>query len=169
MMTPYAIVTESRTGNTALLGKRLREVLPQADCLYEGRPSDEALAASVLFVGFWTDKGQADAVSLAFLEKLHGKTVYLFGTAGFGVSEAYFQQIISRTKAVLTEDNTLAGSFMCQGRMPLSVRQRYEKQLADQPDNAQLQEMIANFDQALDHPSADDLADLTQWAEKLTF
>ena len=58
---------------------------------------------------------------------------------------------------------------MCQGRMPLSVRQRYEKQLADQPDNAQLQEMIATFYQALNHPSADDLADLSQWAEKLTF
>ena len=168
-MTMYASVTESRTGNTALLGERLRQVLPQADCLYAGKVSDEALAAPVLFVGFWTDKGQADAVTLAFLQKLHGKTVYLFGTAGFGDSEAYFQQIISRTQAVLADDNTLAGGFMCQGKMPPSVRERYEKQLAAQPDNAQLKALLANFDQALSHPQAEDLANLTQWAEKLTF
>lgn len=168
MMRPYAIVTESRTGNTALLAERLREVLPAENRLYDGRPSEEALAASVLFIGFWTDKGQADAVTLAFLKTLHGKTVYIFGTAGFGISEAYFQSILSRTCSALAEDNTVAASFMCQGKMPLAVRERYEQSLLEQPDNDKLREMIANFDQALSHPDADDLARLTQWAQNLT-
>ena len=167
-MTPYAIVIESRTGNTALLGQRLQDVLPKENCLYVGKPSEEALAAPVLFVGFWTDKGQADAVTLEFLRKLHGKTVYLFGTAGFGISEKYFQSIIGRTQAALAEDNMLAASFMCQGKMPLAVRERYEKNLLEQPLNDKLREMIANFDQALSHPDAQDLADLTQWAQNLT-
>ena len=164
----YAIVFSSKTGNTALLAQTLREQLPQADCCYFGAPDTAALAADTLYVGFWTDKGQADAVTLEFLRKLHGKTVYLFGTAGFGISEEYFQSIIGRTQAALAEDNTLAASFMCQGKMPLAVRERYEKNLLEQPLNDKLREMIANFDQALSHPDAQDLADLTQWAQNLT-
>lgn len=167
-MTPYAIVIESRTGNTALLGQHLQDVLPKENCLYVGKPSEEALAAPVLFVGFWTDKGQADAVTLAFLRKLHGKTVYLFGTAGFGGSEAYFRSIISRTQEALAEDNTLAASFMCQGKMPPAVRQQYANNLLTQPDNDKLREMIANFDRALEHPNETDLDNLTRWAQNLT-
>lgn len=168
-MKPYAIVIESRTGNTALLGEQLCKALPEKDRLYAGRPAEDALAAPVIFVGFWTDKGQADAVTMDFLRKLHGKIVYLFGTAGFGVNAEYFQQIIGRTKAALPEDNILTDSFMCQGKMPPAVRERYEKSLAAQPDNTKLKEMLANFDQALSHPDDKDLADLTQWAQNLTF
>ena len=62
----------------------------------------------------------------------------------------------------------MAASFMCQGKMPLAVRERYEKDLLEQPLNDKLREMIANFDQALSHPEAQDLADLTQWAQNLT-
>ena len=164
----YAIVYSSRTGNTAHLAEAIREALPKEECVYFGKADDAALKADRLYIGFWTDKGQADAVTLEFLRKLHGKTVYLFGTAGFGISEEYFQSIIGRTQAALAEDNTLAASFMCQGKMPLAVRERYEKNLLEQPLNDKLREMIANFDQALSHPDAQDLADLTQWAQNLT-
>ena len=60
--------------------------LPQADCCYFGAPDAAALAADTLYVGFWTDKGKADADTLDFLQQLHGKRVFLFGTAGFGGS-----------------------------------------------------------------------------------
>ena len=78
----YAIVFSSKTGNTALLAQTLQEQLPQADCCYFGAPDAAALAADTLYVGFWTDKGKADADTLDFLQQLHGKRVFLFGTAG---------------------------------------------------------------------------------------
>ena len=77
----YAIVFSSKTGNTALLAQTLQEQLPQADCCYFGAPDAAALAADTLYVGFWTDKGKADADTLDFLQQLHGKRVFLFGTA----------------------------------------------------------------------------------------
>lgn len=82
----YAIVFSSKTGNTALLAQTLQEQLPQADCCYFGTPDAAALVADTLYVGFWTDKGKADADTLDFLQQLHGKRVFLFGTAGFGGS-----------------------------------------------------------------------------------
>lgn len=66
----YAIVFSSKTGNTALLAQTLQEQLPQADCCYFGAPDAAALAADTLYVGFWTDKGKADADTLDFLQQL---------------------------------------------------------------------------------------------------
>ena len=97
----YAIVFSSKTGNTALLAQTLREQLPQTDCCYFGAPDAAALAADTLYVGFWTDKGKADADTLDFLQQLHGKRVFLFGTAGFGGSAPYFEKILAATRKAL--------------------------------------------------------------------
>ena len=49
---------------------------------------------------------------------------------------------------------------MCQGKMPLSVRERYVK-MREQPNRmADLDSRIENFDRALSHPNAEDLENL---------
>ena len=81
----------------------------------------------------------------------------LFGTAGFGGSEAYFQQVLGKVKESVDESNTVMGEFMCQGKMPQSVRDRYVK-MKEKPDHApNLDELIQNFDRALSHPDNEDL------------
>ena len=158
----YATVLSSRTGNTGLLAQTLREQLPQADCCYFGTPDVAALAADTLYVGFWTDKGKADESSSDFLEQLRGKQVFLFGTAGFGGSEEYFNKILKTVQKDLHSSNTVIGSFMCQGKMPISVRQRYENMKKQPLHLPNLDAMIENFDKALSHPDADDLERLKQ-------
>ena len=79
---------------------------------------------------------------------------------GFGGSEAYFQAILDKTKAFIDDSNTVIGTFMCQGKMPHSVRERYVK-MKEQPNHMpNLDAMIENFDKALSHPDADDLEKL---------
>ena len=158
----YAIVFSSKTGNTGLLAQTLREQLPQADCCYFGAPDAAALAADTLYVGFWTDKGKADADTLDFLQQLHGKRVFLFGTAGFGGSAPYFDKILKKTEHSLDKSNTVFGCYMCQGKMPMSVRQRYEEMKKQPIHLPNLDAMIENFDKALSHPDADDLEQLKQ-------
>lgn len=102
----YAIVYSSKTGNTKILADTLHDCLPQADCCYFGSPNPAAMEADTLYVGFWTDKGQADESTSDFLKQLHGKNIFLFGTAGFGGSKEYFDKILKRqsirwTKATL--------------------------------------------------------------------
>ena len=149
----YAIVYSSRTGNTALLAQTIRDALPGEGCVYVGAPSQEALAAETIYVGFWTDKGTCDALTQAFLQGLTHQKVFLFGTAGFGGSPAYFDQILARVKENLAPGVQVLGSYMCQGKMPQAVRTRYE-QMPDSPRKAM---MLANFDQAVSHPDAADL------------
>ena len=158
----YAIVYSSRTGNTELLARTIQKALPAEDCVYFDGPDAAALAADRLYVGFWTDKGSCDEALAAFLSGVEGKELFLFGTAGFGSQPAYFQAVLKRVQANLGPDCTLAGSYMCQGKMPQAVRQRYEAMLAAPGHAPNLEAMIENFDRALSHPDAEDLARLTE-------
>ena len=163
----YAIVFSSQTGNTKLLAETLHDHLPQEACCYFGTPNPAALEADTLYVGFWTDKGNADAGAADFLKQLHGKNVFLFGTAGFGGSTAYFNKILKAVQKGLDSSNRVIGSFMCQGKMPLSVRQRYEAMKQQPLHLPNLDALIENFDQALSHPDAEDLERLKQAAVRL--
>ena len=158
----YSIVYSSQTGNTKQLAETLRETLPQEGCRYFGTPAEAAAEADTLYVGFWTDKGKADADTLEFLQQLRGKQIFLFGTAGFGGSVPYFEKILAATRKALDGSNTVIGSFMCQGKMPVSVRQRYEAMKAQPAHIPNLDALIANFDKALSHPDAADLEQLKQ-------
>lgn len=152
----YSIVYSSRTGNTAKLAQTIREALPAEDCIYFGEPDPKALEAETIYLGFWTDKGSCDEASAEFLKILTGQRLFLFGTAGFGGAPAYFEQILDRVKSKLGSGVTVVGSYMCQGKMPMSVRERY-LQMEESPRRTA---MLKNFDAALNHPDAEDLTRL---------
>ena len=84
----------------------------------------------------------------------------MFGTAGFGGSEEYFNKILKAVQKDLHSSNTVIGSFMCQGKMPQSVRERYMKMKENPEHPANLDALIKNFDCALSHPDSDDLEKL---------
>lgn len=151
----YEIVYNSRTGNTARLAMALKEEGFLTDY---GRGDGACEGINLVFVGFWTDKGSCDEASAAYLRSLRNKQVFLFGTAGFGGSEEYFSQILSRVRECLHSSNTVAGSFMCQEKMPLSVRARYKAMEAQDPEKARA--LLDNFDLALSHPDETDLENL---------
>ena len=163
----YSIIFSSLTGNTKKLADTIRAVLPAEDCDYFGAPKAEELHSEILYIGFWTDKGNADSATLELLSKLRDKKVFLFGTAGFGGSEAYFQKILEHVKHSVGPSNSVFGEYMCQGKMPMTVRQQYEKML-QQPNHApNLEMLIDNFDKALAHPDAADLDQLRKKAAEV--
>ena len=144
----YAIICSSKTGNTEKLAQRAREVLGEKN----ERPVAEA---DLVLVGSWTDKGGMDSALADTLPQLAGKRVFLFGTCGFGGSQAYFDRVLDRFAAALPEGANVVGRFMCRGQMPPAVRERYVKMSNQDP--ARFEPMIENFDRALGHPDAADL------------
>ena len=156
----YSIVFSSLTGNTKKLADAIRAVLPKEDCEYFGAPKAEELHSEMLYIGFWTDKGTADSDTLKLLQSLKNRKVFLFGTAGFGGSDEYFKKILSRVKQSLDLSNVVVGEYMCQGKMPQSVRERYVKmkELTNAPANLDM--LIDNFDSALSHPDEKDIIKL---------
>lgn len=162
----YSIVYSSKTGNTKMLADALHQALPADDCLYFGAPDAQALAAERIYIGFWTDKGTCDAETAAFLAQLTHQEVFLFGTCGFGGGVAYFEQILARVRDLLPESVQLVGSYLCPGKMPQSVRDRYVRIAEEEPaKRSHMQKMIFNFDCALSHPDASDLQALIEEVE----
>lgn len=162
----YSIVYSSKTGNTKMLADALHQALPADDCMYFGAPDAQALAAERIYIGFWTDKGTCDAETAAFLAQLTHQEIFLFGTCGFGGGVAYFEQILARVRDLLPESVQLVGSYLCPGKMPQSVRDRYVRIAEEEPaKRSHMQKMIFNFDCALSHPDANDLQALIEEVE----
>ena len=109
----YSIVYSSSTGNTKKLADTIYAVLPKENCDYFGVPKEGGLYSEMLYIGFWTDKGNADKSTLTLLSTLKNKKIFLFGTAGFGGSEAYFQKILNHVKQSIDSSNSVVGEYMC--------------------------------------------------------
>ena len=60
----YSIIYSSKTGNTKKLAEKIREVLPEENCDYFGTEGAKALSSDILYIGFWTDIGNADPAAL---------------------------------------------------------------------------------------------------------
>ena len=56
----YSIIFSSLTGNTKKLAETIRAVLPAENCDYYGVLETQELHSEILYIGFWTDKGNAD-------------------------------------------------------------------------------------------------------------
>lgn len=167
----YAIVWSSKGGNTQRVAEAVAAALaatPDNPAYVGPVPAEgsadeaSALAADTVLAGFWTDKGTCAPEMAAFLGRLGGKRVFLFGTAGFGGADAYFAQILERVRAHLPQDAVYAGGAMCQGKMGPGVRARYEAMLAENPEDRRAQAMIENFDAARSHPDDADIARIVQ-------
>lgn len=152
----YSIVYSSRTGNTKALAEAIKEALLEDSCLYFGKSDDKYIDAPLVFIGFWTDKGSCDGVAIDFLKTLTNKTVFIFGTAGFDGGQEYYEKILKTAQQHLDCSNTILGTYMCQGKMPMAIRQRYEKMLKDTPADSNLKKQIENFDCAASHPDKND-------------
>lgn len=159
-MKRYSIVFSSRSGNTKELAEAIRAVLPKEKCDYFGAQEAEGAISELLYIGFWTDRGSADENTLQFIKSLKNKKIFLFGTAGFGGSENYFKEILNRIKAKLDISNTVVGEYMCQGKMPQSVREGYMRMKNQEHSAISVEELIENFDRALSHPNQHDLEKL---------
>ena len=91
-MERYSVVFSSSTGNTKLLADAIDEALPKENRDYFGEITPEVPESEMLYVGFWTDRGNADKTALEFLQRLKNKKVFLFGTAGLRRQRGLFQK-----------------------------------------------------------------------------
>lgn len=161
------VVYSSHTGNTRKIANAIFAAIPgdskdiQNVTEYRGKDAD------LFFVGFWTDKGDCDSAVAALLSGLHGKKVALFGTCGMGTDDVYYDQIAARVRKWLPPDNVYLGSFLCQGKMPMQVRNRYESMLDGSDRDLHIRLMIRNFDEAMLHPDRKDEQEAARFAREI--
>lgn len=160
-----AIIYSSRTGNTKIIAEAIKEALQNENIVYFGNPTEDLPEADIYIIGSWTDKGNATDEIINVLKKIKNKKIAYFGTAGFGGSEEYFKKLFERVKFNIDSSNKILGYFYCQGKMPMQVKARYEKMIAENPEDNRLKLSIENFDKALSHPNAEDINNVKNWAK----
>ena len=157
----------SRTGNTEKIAQAIFSAIP-------GKNKDIARFAGqtdydmgdIYFIGFWTDRGSASVEVLDYLGSLQGKKIALFGTCGMGESIEYYRKIEERIKVFIEDVNQYLGCFLCQGKMPMQVREKYLKMRC--PGNeGQIQKMLQNFDKALLHPDWKDMENAQRFVHRI--
>lgn len=153
----YQVIYTSKTGNTEKIAKKIFEVLPGMEKdIVRFEPGMQISDAEIVFVGFWINRGTCSMDLLDYISQLHGKKIALFGTCGMGTDDAYYKKLTDEIEAWLPDDSICMGTFMCQGKMPMSVREKYESMLGNGNDEW-VQRMIRNFDTALTKPDKEDL------------
>lgn len=153
-----SIFYDSVTGNTKKLADVINESFNNVTTIEE---------SDIVFIGSWTDKGNPSLKVQEELKKIKNKKIFYFGTCGFGGSKQYYEMLFDRVKAFIDSSNQIIGYFYCQGKMPKSIKDRYENLLKENPNDEKIKRAIENFDNALNHPNEDDLNSLKKILEEI--
>jgi flavodoxin len=166
-----AIVYESLSGNTKEIAQEIEKGCRAHDTVLF-LSVEEALKNPIdhkqidlYFLGSWTNKGNCGDLIRKFAKQLNKATVALFQTAGYGNSTEYFKSLEKRFIKALPEDTKVVGTFHCQGKMPLSIRNKAVALLQSNPQDARLELNVKNFDSASTHPNRQDLSNARMFAQ----
>lgn len=163
----YQVIYTSKTGNTEKLAKKIFEVLPGNEKDIERfEPGMKIADADLYFIGFWIKRGTCSMDFIDYIAELHGKRIVLFGTCGMAAEEAYYKKLLDEIEVWIAEDSECVGRFMCQGKMPMTVREKYQAMLGGDNDE-QVRRMIQNFDKALTHPDKEDMSHIEEFVKKI--
>lgn len=168
-MLDYLVLYSSETGNTKQVANEIFNAIPGTSKeLLDIKDYHYDKDAKLYFVGFRTHKGTCDMNILSFLGSLHEKRIALFGTCGMGKNEEYFHTIVNNVSVFISDDCELMGSYICQGKMPASVKQKYEAMLLSNPEESQrITAMISNYDEASKHPTDEDLVGAQSFVSRI--
>lgn len=75
-------------------------------------------------------------------------------------------RILNGVAAFIPEDCEYLGGFLCQGKMPIQVRKRYEA-MRNTSNTQQVEMLLHNFDEALLHPDRQDLKAVADFVKGL--
>lgn len=150
------IVYSSLTGNTKMVAEAIADAV-ETKALFPVEEDPDAAAYDLVAVGFWVDRGTADAKAAAYLKQLRGKKVALFATLGADPRSEHAQKSLENAAELLDASNALVGTFICQGKIDPALIERMAKQFPADHPHGMNEERRARHSAARTHPDAQDL------------
>lgn len=166
-MLDYLVLYQSETGNTRKIAATIFSHLPgNSKDLIDITTEKPLPEAKVYFIGFCVHHGTCSIHISDFLESLSDKQIALFGTCGSRECPDYYTQIEKNVSAWIESDNRYLGTFLCQGKMPQAIRQKWER-MKTEKNSTTFNYLLQNFDAALPHPDSLDLEHAKVFVEKM--
>lgn len=132
MSTKPLIIISSRTGNTLAVGHAVCDALPGAVMVKPEDVPDDLTPYNPVLLGFWCDRGDAPEDMLAIAPRIKGKTIGCFATMGGDAEGERAKAWMRKTSEKLVnmgENNQLAETFLCRGRIDPDVFHRMTEML----------------------------------------
>ena len=151
------VVFSSRTGNTKKVAKAIFEALPDPKNIFTIEEFPDVSEYDFIAMGFWVDKGTADAKDARFFKTVTGKKIALFGTLGAYPDSDHARQCMEKVREMVKE-NEIIGEFLCQGKVDPKLVEMMATKMKDDPHHRMTPERRARIEEAAKHPDDKDLA-----------
>ena len=157
------VLYSTRTGNTNKIAEAIASAVPGAPCVnVKDVPADLA-SYDLVFVGFWVDKGDADAEAKKVMQTLDNQYVGVFATLGAKPDSDHAKECLKKASSVVPGE--VVGKFICQGALdPTLIEAMYKMFPAGHP-HGRTPEREALHAEAAKHPDAQDCANAKAFAE----
>ncbi len=161
-----AIIYSSKTGNTKKIAEAILEGIGDKGDLFTVDDNVELANYDLVFMGYWIDKGTADAKALKFIKTITGKKVVIFATLGAYPDSQHGQDSLNNGKTLFADDCEVIDGFICQGAIDPKLTNWMKSLPLDHPhgpDEARLK----RWEDASSHPDEKDLAEVKEFAKNV--
>ncbi len=161
------IIYSSLTGNTKKVCEVAFEHLQQEKQLIQVEEKDTVDWTKVenVIIGYWVDKGTADAKTRKFLSKLQNKNLYFIGTLGESPTSFHGEKCIRNVTKLCEKNNHFKGGILVRGKVSEDLKQKMDKF----PLNI-VHKFVPNMKQivldAEGHPNEEDFQRVIEFIEK---
>lgn len=166
MKKPWLVVYSSLTGNTKEVAEAIFKVLPEGSEIFSVEEAPCMDGYENVAIGYWVDKGTADAKAAEYLQKTKNAKVFIFATLGAYPDSDHAAQSLERGAALLGEGCEVTGKFICQGRLSQAIMNRMKDMPADHP-HAPTPERLARWEAASHHPNEEDFSAVQKKIEEI--
>lgn len=144
------------TGNTKKVAEAIFEVIKGEKEILSIKEVEDTENYDRIIVGYWVDKGDANAEAKKFMEELKDKEVGTFGTLGAFPDSDHAKSCVTKiSDALKLNNNTVISEFICQGAIDPKLLEFMKKMGSDNP-HAPTPERVARWAEAAKHPNEDD-------------
>ncbi|WP_277293133.1 flavodoxin family protein [Veillonella montpellierensis] len=154
-MNEIAVVYSTLTGNTKLVAEAVAKAL-DTTAIFDVKEAPDVSAYNKICVGYWVDRGTADASTRDFMATLHEKEVFVFGTLGANPLSPHGEHSKVAAAGCVPADCQVVGSFICQGKIDPKIIEMFKKMPLTN-SHAATEENQQLWADAESHPNEEDL------------
>ena len=159
----YAVVYQSKSGNTGMLAQAIYEALDGTDKVLLDIDEDTTVPeADIYFLGFGIHNQNCGMDVSDYMNKLKGIRYALFITCGFFPTKRYKNSLLQKLNVRMPENSECIDVFLCQGKVE---KQRREIMYGKTPHREK--ELRKIFESGRMHPDANDLSNCRDFARRV--
>ena len=152
----HLIVYSSKTGNTRKIAEAIHSVLPPGTEIYPVENAPDPDLYDFIAVGYWVDRGTANAEMAKYMPKIRSKKVGIFFTLGAYPHSNHARDSFETGSRLLGENCEIIAKFWCQGAIDPKLTSWMSKLPAEHPHSPN-PERLRRWEEAAKHPDSADL------------